>query len=83
MVESGIITRDVEQFVNINLKLDTTNAINIEESLDKLISSNVIMMLSEDGQQSIIKLQESLEACLVSYQNDYNEYGEYEGKIDE
>jgi len=82
-VESGIITRDVEQFVCINLKLDAENALNIEEALDKLIASEVVSMLSNDGQQSLMKLQEALEACLVNYQNEYNEYGEYEGKTNE
>ena len=82
-VESGIITRDVEQFVCINLKLDAENALNIEEALDKLIASEVVSMLSNDGQQSLMKLQEALEACLINYQNEYNKYGEYEGKTDE
>ena len=82
-VESGVITRDIEQFVCINLKLDAENAIDIEEALEKLIATDVLNMLPEEGKESLIKLHTVLEASLIKYQNEFNEYGEYEGKTNE
>jgi len=83
MLEAGLITRDVEQFVCINLKVDAEAAGNIEAALDQILSSGVTAMFPEEGQTSLIQLREALETSLITYNDDYNEYGEYEGKQNE
>ncbi len=83
MVESGIITKDVEQFVCINLKVDAAEALELEEALSELIGSGVTKMLSVDKQESLFKMQQALEASLVSYQNDYNEDEQFIGEVNE
>ena len=83
MIEAGVITKDVEQFICINLKVDAEEAMNIEESILKLIDTDVLNMLPDDGQIALIKLQQVLEASLLSYQNDFDDNEQYIGSNDE
>ena len=82
MIESGVVTRDVEQFVCVNLKLDAKEAFDLEDALETLIVTKVTNMLPEDGQNSIVKLQEVLEACLKNYESDFNDNEEFIGNTD-
>jgi len=82
MIESGVVTRDVEQFVCVNLKLDAKEAFDLEDALETLIVTKVTNMLPENGQNSIVKLQEVLEACLKNYESDFNDNEEFIGNTD-
>ena len=81
MIESGIVTKDVEQFVCINLKVSADIALDIEEALAKLISSDVIAMLPKEGQDSLSGLQEAIQASLVKYRDEFDEHEQYTGDI--
>jgi len=81
MIESGIVTKDVEQFVCINLKVSADIALDIEEALAKLISSDVIAMLPKEGQDSLGGLQEAIQASLVKYRDEFDEHEQYTGDI--
>jgi len=83
MIESGIITKDVEQFVCINLKVDAAEAIDLESSLEELIVSGVLKMLPHDGQTSLLKLHEVLGASLTSYAKEYDDNEQFIGNADE
>ncbi len=83
MIESGVVTKDVEQFVCVNLKLDAKEAFDLEDALETLIVTKVTNMLPENGQNSIVKLQEVLEACLKNYESDFNDNEEFVGNTNE
>ena len=79
MIESGIISETVEQFVAVNLKLDLTEATNLALMLQRLQITGVESIFEENERTTLSKLIDVLESALVLHSEDYDDNGHFRG----
>ena len=83
MIESGIITEDVEKFVAINLKMDAGMAIALSAILVELETSGVSRMFGPCGEDTLEEFTNALTTAVIKHSEQFDGNNEYIGPKDE